>query len=183
MGRNTEQLVSSSSTGSYSVAFTNVTKITRLAIPGFWSNERAPWKSGFSHQVRSQGCSKWSSFSWKFLSELALMTSLDGKNRFFTWKHHLAPMQWKMPISCGNSQPCNLSNVGLRYQNTKAKSFGNLACRHLYFENQDYTKMNGKGFIYVSNTCEFEKLSRSNSRRVISESFFNFWGLKKICST
>ena len=30
----------------------NVSKITRLAIPGFWSNARAPWKS-FSHQVMS----------------------------------------------------------------------------------------------------------------------------------
>ena len=134
-------------------------------------------RSNSSHQVTSNF------FNWKSSILSTLVTSLEGKNRFFTWKHHLAPMQWKMPISCGNSQPCNLSNVGLRYQNTKAKSFGNLACRHLYFENQDYTKMNGKGFIYVSNTCEFEKLSRSNSRRVISESFFNFWGLKKICST
>ena len=96
------------------IIFTNVTKITRLAIPRFWPNACAPWKTGFSHQVRSQGCSKWSSFSWKILSTLVLMTSLDGKNRFFTWftwKHHSAPIQWKIPCSCRKSQPCNLSNV------------------------------------------------------------------------
>ena len=59
---------------------TNITKVTRLAIPGFWPNAPAPWKTGFSHQVRSWGCSKWSSFSWKFLSMLAFMMSLDRKN-------------------------------------------------------------------------------------------------------
>ena len=27
--------------------------LLRLAIPRFWSNARAPWKTGFSHQVTS----------------------------------------------------------------------------------------------------------------------------------
>ena len=81
--------------------FINVTKITRLAIPGFWPNACAPWKTGFSHQVRSRGCSKWSSFSWKFLSTLTFMTSLDGKNL----STHIGPKP-------ANSQPCYFSNIG-----------------------------------------------------------------------
>ena len=84
--------------------FINVTKITRLAIPGFWPNACAPWKTGFSHQVRSRGCSKWSSFSWKFLSSLTFMTSLDGKN--------LSACIGPKP---GNSQPCYFSNIAQTY--------------------------------------------------------------------
>ena len=38
----------------------------RFAIPGVWANAGAPWKTGFSHQVMSQGHSKWSSLGEKF---------------------------------------------------------------------------------------------------------------------
>ena len=52
---------------------TNITKITRLAIPGFWSNARAAWKTGFTPWKQvfpikwcHKGAQKWSSLVENF---------------------------------------------------------------------------------------------------------------------
>ena len=90
---------------------TNITKITRLAIPGFWPNARAPWKTGFSHQVRSWGCSKRSSFSWKILSAPGSWRHLMGRictpvlaqtpgiaNLLFQYRWARCSSTWSNPI-------------------------------------------------------------------------------------
>ena len=49
-----------------SIVLTNVIEIEGLLFPGFgWvlANAHAPWKTGFSHQVMSQGRSKMELFS------------------------------------------------------------------------------------------------------------------------
>ena len=52
----------------------------KVGYSRFLANTGAAWKTGFSHQVMSQGRSKMELFSGKFLS--VLMTSLDGKTSF-----------------------------------------------------------------------------------------------------
>ena len=78
----------------------------RFAIPGFWPNAHAPWKTGFSsfsHQVMSRGRSKFFNSRAPFLS--ALMTSLDGKNQFSMERAHLPKP--------GNSKPSISIMLGL----------------------------------------------------------------------
>ena len=78
----------------------------RFAIPGFWPNVGAPWKTGFSsfsHQVMSWGRSKFFNSRAPFLS--ALMTSLDGKNQFSMERAHLPKP--------GNSKPSISIMLGL----------------------------------------------------------------------
>ena len=69
--------------------------LLRLAIPRFWSNARAPWKTGFSHQVTSWACSKFFNKELHFWAPL--WRHLMGKTSF-PWSARIGPKP-------GNSQP------------------------------------------------------------------------------
>ena len=78
----------------------------RFAIPGVWANTGAQLKYRFFPSSDLMSALKMELFSWKNLSALMCMTSLDGKNWFFSWA--LGP---------GNSKPwVHLSSKDTEYK-------------------------------------------------------------------
>ena len=120
----------------------------------------------FFRSLRSQGCSKWSSISWKMLSALAFMMSLNGKN-----------LNKRIGQTPGNSQPYFFSNVASNPFRVILNKFVVVLMTHLLslslsselkmFTNEKWWFVRGRNFFFL-NEVNSIKAPSSHLKR-------NFW--------